>query len=105
MSLTLRFVAPLEAVFIEEGFDPAYFLTLPPGAVEQIAAHEQAGRLERGSGRAFGAVPVTVRIGGSNWQTKLNRKGDVLTLPIRKPVRLAEGLAEGEAVEAEIELG
>lgn len=97
MNLTLTFSAPLETVFIEEGFDPAHYLTLPAEVLEQVMAHEP--------GRAFGAVPVKVRIGSSAWRTKLNRKGDVLTLPVRKPVRLAEGLEEGALVEAEITLG
>ena len=37
--------------------------------------------------------------GASAWTTTLNAKAGAWTLPIRKPVRLAEGLAEGMLAE------
>ena len=96
MTREVRFEAAVETVFIEEGFDPAYFIALPESANAEIAAIV----LADGGKRAFGAVKVEARMGGSVWSTKLNAKSGAWTLPIRKPVRLAEGLAEGVVVEA-----
>jgi len=91
MTCEVRFEAAVESVLIEEGFDPACFVALPDTANAEVAAITCAD----GGKRAFGAVKVEARIGGSVWTTKLNAKGGAWTLPIRKPVRLAEGLAEG----------
>lgn len=101
MSRTIRFEAAVEAVFIEEGFDPAYFVALPDAANAAVAAIT----LADGGKRAFGAVNVEARIGASVWATRLNAKAGAWTLPIRKPVRLAEGLAEGMTVEVVLRVG
>lgn len=95
MTREVRFEGTVDSVFIEEGFDPAYFVALPESANAEVAAITIAD----GTTRAFGAVKVEARIGGSVWTTKLNAKAGAWTLPIRKPVRLAEGLAEGMLVE------
>jgi hypothetical protein len=91
VSREVHFTASIETVFIEEGFDPAWFVTLPPAAAAEIAAIT----LASGARRAFGAVKVEARIGGSEWNTQLNAGEDTWTLPIKKPVRLAEGLTVG----------
>lgn len=95
MTHEVRFEGTVETVFIEEGFDPAYFVALPDTANAEVAAIT----LAEGGKRAFGAVKVEARIGASVWTTQLNAKAGAWTLPIRKPVRLAEGLAEGMVVE------
>lgn len=95
MTREVRFETAVETVFIEEGFDPAYFIALPDTANAEVAAIT----LADGGKRAFGAVKVEARIGSSVWTTQLNAKAGEWTLPIRKPVRLAEGLAEGMIVE------
>jgi hypothetical protein len=95
MSREVGFAGTVESVFIEEGFDPAYFIALPDTANAEVAAITRAD----GGTRAFGAVKVEARIGASVWATQLNAKAGAWTLPIRKPVRLAEGLAEGVVVE------
>ena len=101
----VRFVAPLQAVSIEEGYDPIHFLTPPAEAAEAIAGHELARRLEFGKPRGFRSVKVAARIGASEWSTSAFRNKDgSWFLPVKKPVRLAEGLAEGDAVEIELEL-
>lgn len=102
----VRFSAPLETAFIEEGYDPAYFVAVTGAAAEQVAGHELGRRLEMGTRRGFGSVKVEVRIGGSRWKTSLfPRKGsDGWFLPIKKPVRLAERLIEGDEVEVELSL-
>ena len=72
-------------------------------AVETLPPTEAAALL--GKRRGFGSVRVTARIGESAWQTSLfPRKTGGWFLPIKKPVRLAEGLDFGDEVEGELEL-
>jgi len=105
MTATVRFAAPLQSMYIEEGYAPIGFLRIPPEAAEAIAGHEFERRLETGKRRGFGSVRVTVALGASRWQTSLfpNKDGSWF-LPIRKPVRIAEGLVEGDEVAVEMEL-
>lgn len=105
MSDTVRFAGPLQSMQIEEGYDPIGWIALNGEAGEAIAAHELARRLELGKRRGFGSVKVSAWIGKSRWQTSLfPQKTDGWFLPIKKPVRLAEGLEFGDAVEGELEL-
>jgi len=103
MSETVRFAATVESVLIEEGFDPAHFVTLPPAAADQVAAHLLSTNLKRG----FGSARVAARVGGSTWSTTLNpvKSGAGWTLPLKKPVRLAEGFAAGDSIAVELRLG
>ena len=105
MSDTVRFAGPLESMMIEEGYDPIGWVALTGEAADAVAAHELARRLELGKRRGFGSVKVTARIGESKWQTSLfPQKSGGWFLPVKKPVRLAEGLEFGDAVEGELEL-
>ena len=81
------------------------FVRMPSDAAEAIVGHELERRLELGKRRGFGSVKVTVKLGGSRWQTSLfpNKDGSWF-LPVRKPVRLAEGLEYGDEIEVELEL-
>lgn len=101
---TVRFSAPLKSVFIEEGYDAILFLSPPAEAAEAISAHELERRLELGKRRGFGSVKVTARIGASEWSTSVFPKDGSWFLPVKKPVRLAEDLAEGEIAEVELDL-
>lgn len=100
MTEAIRFTAPVETVFIEEGFDPAHFVTLP----EEVAALVAERKLATGRRGGFGSMRVAARIGSSAWQTTLNSRAGVWTLPLKKPVRIAEGFAEGDEVEVELAL-
>lgn len=102
---TVHFSAPLQSLHIEEGYAPIGFLRIPPEAAEAIVAHEFERQLEMGKRRGFGSVKVTVTLGDSRWQTSLfpNKDGSWF-LPIKKPVRVAEGLVDGDEVEVELEL-
>ena len=105
MSDTVRFSGPLEAMPIEEGYDPIGWVALTGQAAEAVAAHELARRVELGKRRGFGSVKVTAHIGDSRWQTSLfPQKSGGWFLPVKKPVRLAEGLDFGDTVEGELEL-
>jgi len=100
VSETVRFSAPVATVFIEEGYDPAFFVTLPEDAAALVAEY----RLATGKRSGFGSLHVTATIGGTTWSTTLNSKAGTWSLPIRKPVRLAEDLVEGTTVDVELEL-
>lgn len=102
---TVRFSAPLQSVVIEEGYAPMGYLRISDEAAEAIVAHRFERQLESGRRRGFGSVKVTVTLGESRWQTSLfpNKDGSWF-LPIKKPVRVAEGLADGDEVEVELEL-
>lgn len=54
----------------------------------------------------FGSVRVEVRIGASRWATSLfpEKSGGTYVLPVKKPVRTAEGVDEGDLVTVEIAL-
>jgi len=102
---TVSFSAPLQGMLIEEGYDPIGFVAIVGEAADAVAAHELMRRVERGKRRGFGSVKVTVQVGGSRWQTSLfPQKAGGWFLPIKKPVRLAEGLEDGEPVEVVLEL-
>jgi hypothetical protein len=101
----VRFSGPLQSVVIEDSMPPIGFVRIPPDAAEGIVAHEFERRLEMGKRRGFGSVKVTVMLGGSTWQTSLfpNKDGSWF-LPVKKLVRVAEGLRYGEEVSVELEL-
>lgn len=46
----------------------------------------------------WGAVPVRVKIGGTEWETSLLPKGDIYVLPVKAAVRAAEGIDIGDVV-------
>ncbi len=106
MNDTVRFTAPLETAFIEGGYDPACFVAVTGEAAELVAGYELARRLELGKRRRFGSIKVEVRVGGSTWKTSLfpRKGGNGWFLPLKKPVRLAEGLIEGDEVTVELTL-
>jgi hypothetical protein len=82
-----------------------HFVTLAGESGEAIAAHEAMRRLESGNGRGFGSVKVTARIGMSRWPTSVfPHKQDGYLLPVKAAIRRAEGIAEGDEVEVELEL-
>ena len=101
----VRFAAPLQSILIEEGYAPMGFLRIPAEAAEAIVAHRFERQLELGKRRGFGSVKVTVTLGESRWQTSHfpNQDGSWF-LPIKKPVRVAEGLVDGDEVAVELEL-
>ena len=101
---TVRFTAPLQSMLIEDGMPPVGFVHLTEEAAQQVTGHELERRLELGKRRGFGSVKVAVRVGTSAWQTSVFPSQGKWFLPIKKPVRLAEGLAEGQPVVVELDL-
>ena len=68
-----------------------HFITLP----EQVSDEIEDVVVER---RGFGSLRVEVRIGGSHWSTSIfpSREIGSFLLPVKKAVRSAEGLSEGD---------
>jgi hypothetical protein len=79
--------------------DSAWFFTsLPEDLSEAIR------EIPRPS-RGFGSVRVIARIGGTQWRTSIFPSSDgTYVLPLKKAVRDAEGLGDGAAVHAALEV-
>ncbi len=77
-----------------------HFVTLPFDEADEID------EITRGSQRGFGSVRVRVTIGSSTWHTSLfpDSKARSYVLPVKKPVRTAEGIVAGDQVDVPIEL-
>jgi hypothetical protein len=82
-----------------EGKAAWFFVTLP---TELSAEIREVPRMPRG----FGSVRVSVAIGRSRWQTSIfpDSKVKSYILPVKKAVRVAEGIEVHDHVEVSIEL-
>jgi hypothetical protein len=101
---TVRFVGPLR-VWRSGTHGGMGFLLIEGEAAEAIGGHELVRRLELGRGRGFGSVKVMVSAGASRWPTSVfPTEGGGWFLPVKKAVRRAEDLAEGDEVEILLEL-
>jgi hypothetical protein len=71
-----------------------FFLTLPEDRVDDI--HARTDDMLR---RGFGSVRVEATIGATTWRTSIfpGQTGSYV-LPVKKPVRTAEGIEAGDAV-------
>jgi hypothetical protein len=76
-----------------------HFLTLPADVAEEVA-------FEAGPRGGFGSVRVEVSIGSSTWRTSLfpDSRSDSFVLPVKKPVRQANGLQAGDTCEVRLEV-
>jgi len=78
---------------------PYFFVTVPP---EQSADLRAAARLLT---YGWGVIPVRVQLGTTAWKTSLVPKGELYLVPIRKAVRLAEGVEKGDTVALRLTAG
>ncbi|HST80243.1 MAG TPA: DUF1905 domain-containing protein [Kineosporiaceae bacterium] len=92
-----RFEATL---WVAQGNGAWHFVSLPDHEADEILA--RAGS----PGRGFGSVRVSVTIGGSSWDTSVfpDSKRGTYVLPIKKAVRMAERLTEGDVVTVGLEV-
>jgi hypothetical protein len=76
-----------------------FFVALP---AEDSADIREIPRIPRG----FGAVRVTASIGGSRWRTSIfpDSGRAAYVLPLKRSVRDAEGISEGELVTVDLEV-
>lgn len=67
------------------------FVTLPPDVVDEV-------RQRAGEPRGFGSVRVSVEAAGTTWDTSVfpDSATDGFVLPVKKAVRLAAGVDEGD---------
>jgi hypothetical protein len=72
------------------GPSPFYFVTVPDEESEIIK--EESSFVTYG----WGMIPVTVRIGRTEWATSLWPKDDRYIVPVKLAVRRAEKLDEGD---------
>ncbi|GAA5161519.1 DUF1905 domain-containing protein [Ornithinimicrobium tianjinense] len=91
-----RFTAPL---WRSQTVDAWHFVTLPPDAAALVGERP---RPQRG----FGSVRVQVRVGSTIWRTSVfpDRASASYLLPVKRSVRLAEDLEEGEPVTISLEV-
>jgi len=75
------------------------FVTLPPDVSEEV-------RLRAGEPRGFGSVPVRVEAGTSRWQTSVfpDAASGCFVLPVKKAVRAAQGVEEGDELTVTLEV-
>lgn len=77
-----------------------HFITLPHEVTDEIDEITAPTR------RGFGSVRVAVTIGSTNWQTSIfpDTKAESFVLPVKKPVRVAERLTDGDLVDVTLRL-
>src|SRR6185369_16617610 len=92
---SFEFAGPL---WPHAGPDGWHFVTLPPGISADIKG------LTAGPRRGFGSVRVAVTVGATSWQTSIfpSRDADSYVLPVKRSVRVAEGLDVGDEVRASV---
>ncbi len=79
-------------IWFWRGPAPWYFVTVPEGECETLKTI--SGLVTYG----WGMIPVTARIGKTEWTTSLWPKDGSYIVPIKTSVRDAEGLEEGDEV-------
>ncbi len=67
------------------------FVTVPADLSEAI-------RFTSGPPRGFGSVRVEVTVGTTTWRTSVFPDGETYALPVKKAVREAEDLLDGDTV-------
>jgi len=92
---SFEFAGPL---WPHAGPDGWHFVTLPPGISADIKG------LTAGPRRGFGSVRVAVTVGATSWQTSIfpSRDAGSYVLPVKRSVRVAEGLDVGDEVRATV---
>ena len=77
-----------------------HFLTLPAEVADEIDERTAGAR------RGFGSVRVRVAIGDTTWATSIfpDAKSGSFVLPVKKAVRDAEGIGDGDRVEVTLEV-
>lgn len=71
---------------------PWYFVTVPEAESRDLHAVSSA------VSYGWGMIPVTARIGATEWETSLFPKDGLYVVPVKATVRRVEGLDEGDRV-------
>jgi hypothetical protein len=75
---------------------PFYWLTVPPDVSDYVRAEAVA------ASYGWGAIPVRVRIGATEWETSLLPKDGGYVLPVKAAVRAGESFGKGDTVSVEM---
>jgi hypothetical protein len=94
--MNLKFSAE---VIYWRGPAPFYFVPVPEGQSAKIKA--ESARLTYG----WGVIPVTVKIGKTEFTTSLFPKNGIYLVPIKNVVRFAEDLEVDDQVSVTLQLG
>ena len=78
------------------GPPPFYWVLLSEDAADYVRACASEATY------GWGAIPVSVRIGESGWETSLLPRSGGYALPLRKDVRVQEDIADGDTVAVEL---
>ena len=87
--LELRFTGEL---WFWRGPAPFFFVIVPDKPSSAIRA------IARAASYGWGAIPVTAAIANRAWETSIFPKEGHYLVPITAAIRVAEGLADGDAV-------
>lgn len=87
------------AIWFWRGPSPFHFVTVPPEECADIKA--VSGLVTYG----WGMIPVTARIGNTEWKTSMFPKENTYILPIKASVRTTENLAIGDLVTIRLIVG
>ena len=78
---------------------PWYFITVPERQCQELAD------VSRSVSYGWGVIPVTVRIGASEFTTSLFPKDGRYLVPIKAAIRRAEGLDQGDHAAVRLTVG
>lgn len=79
-------------IWFWKGPAPWYFVTIPAEQCDDLSA------ISRFVTYGWGMIPVSVRIGKTEWKTSLFPKDGQYILPIKASVRKQENIDEGDSV-------
>ncbi len=92
--MRIEFTGP---VFEWRGPAPFFYVAVPGAESAEVRAVASAVTY------GWGMVPVTVRIGGTEWRTSLFPKEGRYLVPLKDAVRMAEGIGAGDVVAVRLE--
>lgn len=87
-------------LWLHSGEAAWHFVTLPIEVAEEVQDASDGAR------RGFGSVKVRATIGGTTWSTSLfpDSASGSFVLPVKRAVRRAEDLTDGDEVDVTVEL-
>ena len=94
---TRRFTAEL---WEHDGSAAWHFLSLPEDDADDIEARHG------GDAAGFGSIKVEVTVGATTWSTSVfpDSKSGSYVLPVKKAVRTAEGIGDGDDVDVSLDV-
>ena len=92
--MRIEFTGP---VFEWRGPAPFFYVAVPDAESSEVRAVASAVTY------GWGMVPVTARIGGTEWRTSLFPKEGRYLVPLKDAVRKAEGIGAGDWVAVRLE--